>query len=244
MRNCVFNRRTKTLPSPICRFGRAHHYGDGFFHHVVCEHDFNFHLGQKINGVFASAINFGCPFCRPKLLLPSLSCPRCRARQGLFHFLEFEGLDDRFEFFIAVSLRARALCKPKADRGTRSLSNATRAMQLRFCENKRMSFRGRGAADADWDAGERAMRRVDRAVSCSMLIQAARPHFFNIARRSGRSTSALREPHEKSRRYARQICQKFCPLNTDVVPRDSFVHFISTRILPSRWRGSDARADE
>src|SRR5207248_11774336 len=34
-----------------------------------------------------------------------------------------------------------ALCKPKADRGTRSLSNATRAMQLRFCENKRNVIR-------------------------------------------------------------------------------------------------------
>src|SRR2546423_12464957 len=67
--------------------------------------------------------------------------------------------------------------------------------------------------------GERATRRVDRAVSCSMLIQAAKPHFFNIARRSGQSTSALREPHEKSRRNARQICQKFCPLNTDIRKR-------------------------
>lgn len=93
--------------------------------------------------------------------------------------------------------------------------------------------------------GERAMRRVDRAVSCSMLIQAAKPHFFNIGRRRGQSTSALREPHEKSRRNARQICQKFCPLNTDVdAPRFFRSPSSSHRILPSRWRGSDARADE
>ena len=44
------------------------------------------------------------------------------------------------------------------------------------------------ATDAITSTGQRAMLWVDRAVPCSMLIQAAKPHFFNIARRSGRST--------------------------------------------------------
>ena len=99
--DCVFNRKNKNFTvADFAGFGRAHHYGDGFFHHVVCEHDFNFHLGQKINGVFAAAINFGVPFLPAKAFyLRHCHALDAEFGQGLFHFLEFEGLNDRFEFF-------------------------------------------------------------------------------------------------------------------------------------------------
>src|SRR5207245_11267342 len=65
--DCVFNRKNKNFTvADFAGFGRAHHYGDGFFSYLVCEHDFNFHLRQKINGVFAAAINFGVPFLPAK----------------------------------------------------------------------------------------------------------------------------------------------------------------------------------
>jgi hypothetical protein len=48
--------------------------------------------------------------------------------------------------------------------------------------------------------------KVDRAVPCSMLIWAAKPHLFNIARGSGRSTCQrpreVEEPNSRNRRPA------------------------------------------
>jgi len=47
-----------------------------------------------------------------------------------------------------------SLCKPKADRGTRSLSNGAGAMQLRFFQNKKnVLFRGRPATEGPRNRG-------------------------------------------------------------------------------------------
>jgi hypothetical protein len=54
-------------------FGRAHHHRDSFLDHVVCEHDFDFHLGQKINGILAATINFGVSFLPAKASFTSSS---------------------------------------------------------------------------------------------------------------------------------------------------------------------------
>ncbi len=69
---------------------------------VVGENDFQFHLGQKIDGIFAATINLGVAFLTTKSsdftqghsFDPDLG-------ERLFHGLHLEGLDDRLDFFHA-----------------------------------------------------------------------------------------------------------------------------------------------
>ena len=99
--NGVFDWQNKNLAiTDLARFGGAHHYGDSFLDHVVREHDFDFHLWQKINGVFTAAINFSMPFLAAEsLYFRDRHSFDAELGQRLFYFLEFERLDDRFEFF-------------------------------------------------------------------------------------------------------------------------------------------------
>lgn len=76
---------------------------DGFDHGVtgaVIDDDLNLHLGEEIHRVFTAAVNLGMAFLTAKTFDfhdghsfdPNL-------REGLLDVFEFEGLDDRFDFF-------------------------------------------------------------------------------------------------------------------------------------------------
>ena len=97
----MFDWKDKNLAiTNLAGFGCTHHYRDRLLDHVVREHDFNFHLGQKINGVFTAALDFGVPFLAAESLYFGYRHSfDAELGQGLFHFLKFERLDDRFEFF-------------------------------------------------------------------------------------------------------------------------------------------------
>src|SRR5438045_2468625 len=46
----------------LAGLGRSHHDAHGFVDHLIGEDDFDFHFREKIDGVFAAAINFGVAF--------------------------------------------------------------------------------------------------------------------------------------------------------------------------------------
>jgi hypothetical protein len=62
-------------------------------------------------------------------------------RQRLFHFLELEWLDDRFQFFHVdvVNWQPPIALQSQAERGTRSLNNAARRLQSRICAKTRVA---------------------------------------------------------------------------------------------------------
>ena len=69
-------------------------------HIAVRQHDFDFDLGQKIDGVFAAAINFGVALLAAKPFdLGDRHAFDAEARQSFFHFFEFERFDDGLDFF-------------------------------------------------------------------------------------------------------------------------------------------------
>src|SRR5580692_11856817 len=41
---------------------------NGFFNHVIAEHNLDLHLGEKIDNIFSAAIELGVPFLAPKSL--------------------------------------------------------------------------------------------------------------------------------------------------------------------------------
>jgi len=60
--DCLFNVGDKYLAvADPTRLGGATDRIDGFFDHIVTEYNFNFHLGEKINDVLGTAIEFGVP---------------------------------------------------------------------------------------------------------------------------------------------------------------------------------------
>jgi hypothetical protein len=90
-------------------------------------------------------------------------------------------------FFIAGKLAcARSFANRKRIAARALLTTRHARCNYDFARIKEMSCRGhRGDSTPIASTGESPMRWVDRAVPCSMLIQAAKPHFFNIARQSG-----------------------------------------------------------
>ncbi len=126
---------TKTFPSPILPVLAAPTTAaDGFVDHVVGHHDFDFHFRQEIDGVFAAAIDFSVAFLAAEAFYfghghafdPELG-------QGFLDLLEFERLDDRFQFFHLAS--PRSYSHQGLTRGTRFLNNAFVRLQTRnfFC---------------------------------------------------------------------------------------------------------------
>jgi len=83
--------------------------------------------------------------------------PKC-----IFHFLEFEGLDDRFEFFGKL-----ACSRPFANRKR----IATRAVQLRFCENKR-NVAPRARRGGPMLIGTPGERAIAQGGSSSLMLDA------------------------------------------------------------------------
>ena len=84
----------------LAGFGGTHDHGHGLLHHIVGEDDFDFYLGEKINGVFAATINLRMPLLTSEAFhLGHGHSFDPKLGQSLLHFLEFERLDNGFELF-------------------------------------------------------------------------------------------------------------------------------------------------
>ena len=101
--------RTKTLPSPIFPvFADCDDDVHRFLHALVAEHDFKFHLRQKIDGVFAAAINLGVPFLATESLdLTHGHSLDADFGQRFFHVFHLERLDDGLDFFHKGEMASR-----------------------------------------------------------------------------------------------------------------------------------------
>src|ERR1700730_17615432 len=77
---------------------------DGFFDHVVAEHNLDLHLGEKIHDVFRSAVELGMSFLPAEALgFRHGDALQPDLLQGLLHLVELEGLDARLDLFHCVS---------------------------------------------------------------------------------------------------------------------------------------------
>src|SRR5581483_10510832 len=77
---------------------------DGFFDHIVTEHNLDLHLGKKIHDVLGSAVEFGMPLLAAEPLgLSDRYSLQSNFLQRLLHLVEFEGLDDRLDLLHRVS---------------------------------------------------------------------------------------------------------------------------------------------
>ena len=75
---------------------------------VIGDHDLEFHLGQKIDRVFAAAINFAVPFLSPESFHFAHGHPfHADFRQGFAHRLALKRLDHRLNFFHRAQTRGR-----------------------------------------------------------------------------------------------------------------------------------------
>jgi len=79
--------------------GRADDGLKGFFLHVVVDHKFDLHLGQKIDRVFAAAVKLGVA------LLTAMAAGfenghafNARFEQGILHYVQLGWLQNRFNF--------------------------------------------------------------------------------------------------------------------------------------------------
>src|SRR5207253_3172147 len=76
---------------------------DGFFDHVVAEHNLDFYLGEKIHHILRPAIELGMAFLTAEALgLGDGDTLQSDLLQRLLYLVEFEGLDDRLDFFHCV----------------------------------------------------------------------------------------------------------------------------------------------
>jgi len=72
---------------------------DGFFDHVVAEHNLDLHLGEKIHDVFGSAVKLGMSFLPAEALgFGHSDALQPDPLQRLFHLVELERLYDGFDF--------------------------------------------------------------------------------------------------------------------------------------------------
>jgi len=86
---------TKIFPSPIRPVWGTTDRLDGFFDHVVAEHNLDLYLGEKIHDVFGAAIELRVPFLPAKALgLGDRDALQADLLQRLLHLVELEGLDD------------------------------------------------------------------------------------------------------------------------------------------------------
>src|SRR5262249_18282757 len=99
----LFDRKQEYLAvADLAGFGRAHDCAHGFVGDLVAYHDLHFHLGQEIDGIFASAVNLGVAFLAAEPFdLPPRHALHAHFGERVLHFLEFERLDDGFDFFHA-----------------------------------------------------------------------------------------------------------------------------------------------
>ena len=80
-------------------FGGFHDGGDGGFDEPVRENDFDFDFGQEVDGVLASAVDFGVALLASETFhLGDRHAFDADFGERFFHFLKFERFDDRFDF--------------------------------------------------------------------------------------------------------------------------------------------------
>src|SRR3954447_1162382 len=77
---------------------------DGFLDHVIAEHNLDLHFGKEIHDVFGAAIKLGMSLLPAETLgLGHRDALQPDLLQGLLHFVEFEGLDNRLDLLHRAS---------------------------------------------------------------------------------------------------------------------------------------------
>src|SRR5579859_7566632 len=72
---------------------------DGAIDEIVLDHQLDLHLGQEIDDIFGAAIEFGMALLTAKALrLGDGDTLQTNLVQSLFHLIQFERLDDGFDF--------------------------------------------------------------------------------------------------------------------------------------------------
>ena len=97
----LLNSGNKYLPVPkFSRSSRAHDCRHSRFGHFVGHYEIDLHFGQESYGVFAAPVNLGVPFLTTKAFHFVESHPvDPEIGKSLFHFVEFERFDNRFNAF-------------------------------------------------------------------------------------------------------------------------------------------------
>ena len=110
------------LERPVGRRNRRIHRLDGFFDHIVSEHNFDFDLGEEVHDILGAAVELGVALLSPEALgLGDRNALKTNLLQRLLHFVEFERLDDRLDLF------HRLLISP-ANRGRHGTPTANRGL--------------------------------------------------------------------------------------------------------------------
>src|SRR5712692_10432002 len=103
--DCLFDIQDENFPvTDAPGLGGTADRLDGFFDHLVTEHNLDLHLGEKIHDVLGAAIEFGMALMATEALgFGHRDALQADLLQRLLHLIEFEWLDDRFDFFHSVS---------------------------------------------------------------------------------------------------------------------------------------------
>ena len=102
--------RMKTFPSPILPvFADLHDGVHRALHAIVSRYDLKLHLGQKIDGVFAPAIDLGVPLLPAEALdLRDRHALHADFGQRFFHVFQLEWFDDGLDFLHGGALLSGA----------------------------------------------------------------------------------------------------------------------------------------
>jgi hypothetical protein len=72
----------------------------GPFELGIFDNNLDFYLGQEVHNIFGAAIKFSVAFLPPESFgLNHSNALDANFMQGVLHFIEFERLDDGFDFF-------------------------------------------------------------------------------------------------------------------------------------------------
>src|SRR5262245_17423240 len=101
----LFHVRHEDLPvADAAGLGGGDDRVDRLRHHVVAEHEFELHLGEKVHDIFGAAIELGVALLAAEALgLGHGDALEADFLQRLFHLIKLEGLDDRFDLFHCFS---------------------------------------------------------------------------------------------------------------------------------------------
>jgi hypothetical protein len=100
--NCRDENLSITNPACLCRILNGVNYPFG---HGIVNNDLDFDLWQEINNIFSTAIKLGVAFLATKSLgLKNGDSLNSNIMQSFFHFIQFEGFDNGFNFFHNLSL--------------------------------------------------------------------------------------------------------------------------------------------
>jgi hypothetical protein len=110
---CGFNGDNENLAvtdaAGLCGCGDSLYYAVG---EAVLDYDFQFYLGQKVDDIFGTTIEFGMAFLAAKALgFGNGDSRNTNLVQSFFYFVEFEWLDDRFDLFHGFPLYGAGISK-------------------------------------------------------------------------------------------------------------------------------------